>query len=67
MPLDPDVKSKLRDRISTANKANVDEIIAEVEKVRAGLPEDDKDYARAGGWLEDLAMVKGGGVPGKFS
>ncbi len=67
MPLDPDVKSKLRDRISTANKANVDEIIAEVEQVRSGLSEDDKDYARATGWLEDLAMVKGGGVPGKFN
>ena len=67
MPLDPDVKSKIRDRISTANKSNVDEIIAEVEKLRADLPEDDKDYARASGWLEDLALVKGGGVPGKFS
>lgn len=67
MPLDPDVKSKLRDRISTANKSNVDEIIAEVEKVRSGLSEDDKDYARATGWLEDLSMVKGGGVPGKFN
>lgn len=66
MPLDSDVKSKLRDRISTANKSNVDEIIAEVEQVRSGLAEDDKDYARATGWLEDLAVVKGGGVPGKF-
>ncbi len=67
MPLDADVKSKLRDRVSTANKANVDEIIVEVETARAGLAEDDKDHGRLGGWLEDLAMVKGGGVPGKFS
>lgn len=66
MPLDADVKSKLRDRVSTANKANVDEVIAEVEAARAGLAEDDKDHARLGGWLEDLAVVKGGGVPGKF-
>jgi hypothetical protein len=66
MPLDADVKSKLRDRVSTANKANVDEVIAEVEANRATLAEDDKDYARLGGWLEDLAIVKGGGVPGKF-
>lgn len=66
MPLDPDVKSKLRDRVSTANKANVDEVIADVEAARTGLAEDDKDHARLGGWLEDLAVVKGGGVPGKF-
>ncbi len=66
MPLEADVKSKLRDRVSTANKSNVDEITAEVEAARAGLAEDDKDFARLGGWLEDLAMVKGGGVPGKF-
>jgi len=66
MPLDADVKSKLRDRVSTANKSNVDEIIAEVEAARAGLAEDDKDHARLGGWLDDLAMVKSGGVPGKF-
>lgn len=66
MPLDADVKSKLRDRVSTANKANVDDVIAEVEAARAGLPDDDKDNARLGGWLEDLSIVKGGGVPGKF-
>ncbi len=66
MPLEADVKSKLRDRVSTANKSNVDEVIAEVEAARAGLAEDDKDFARLGGWLEDLAVVKGGGVPGKF-
>lgn len=66
MPLDADVKSKLRDRVSTANKTNVDEIIADVETTRAGLAEDDKDHARLGGWLEDLAIVKSGGVPGKF-
>ena len=66
MPLDADVKSKLRDRVSTANKSNVDEVIADVEANRAMLAEDDKDHARLGVWLEDLAVVKGGGVPGKF-
>jgi len=66
MPLDADVKSKLRDRVSTANKANVTDVIAEVEAARAGLAEDDKDHARLGGWLEDLAVIQGGGVPGKF-
>lgn len=66
MPLDADVKSKLRDRVSTANKTNVDEVIADVEAARAGLAEDDKDHARLGGWLEDLSVIKGGGVPGKF-
>lgn len=66
MPLDSDVKSKLRDKVSTANKHNVDDVIAEVEATRAGLDADDKDFARLGGWLEDLAVVKGGGVPGKF-
>jgi hypothetical protein len=66
MPLDSDVKSALRDRVSTANKSNVDDVITAVEEARAGLAEDDKDHARLGGWLEDLAVVKGGGVPGKF-
>lgn len=66
MPLDADVKSKLRDRVSTANKGNVTDVMAEVEAARAGLAEDDKDYARTGGWLEDLGQIAGGGVPGKF-
>jgi hypothetical protein len=66
MPLDPALKSALRDKISTANKANVDSVMAQVEEARATLSEDDKDYARATVWLEDLALVKGGGVPGKF-
>jgi hypothetical protein len=66
MPLDADLKSKLRDRVSTANKSNVDEVVADVEAARGTLAEDDKDFARLGGWLEDLAVVKGGGVPGKF-
>jgi hypothetical protein len=66
MPLDADVKSKLRDRVSTANKSNVDEVMADVEANRATLAEDDKDHARLGVWLEDLAVIKGGGVPGKF-
>jgi hypothetical protein len=66
MPLERSVKSELRDKVSTANKANVDEIIGLVEAARAGLPEDDADYTRLGGWLEDLAVVKGGSVPGRF-
>lgn len=66
MPLDREVKSKLRDKVSLANKGNVDAIAQEVTEVRAGLPEDDKDYARLSGWLDDLSVVKGGGVPGKF-
>ncbi len=66
MPLDSDVKSALRDRVSTANKSNVDDVMAAVEEARAGLDADDKDFARLGGWLEDLGVVKGGGVPGKF-
>ena len=66
MPLDPDVKSRLRDRVSTANKANVADVVAEVTAAREGLAEDDKDYARLGSWLEDLAVIQGGGVPGKY-
>jgi hypothetical protein len=66
VPLDPDVKSRLRDRVSTANKANVADVVAEVTAAREGLAEDDKDYARLGSWLEDLAVIQGGGVPGKF-
>lgn len=66
MPLDSDLKSSVRDKVSLANKANVDEVIALVESTRATLSEDDKDYSRLTGWLEDLATVKGGGVPGKF-
>jgi hypothetical protein len=65
MPLERDVKSSLRDKVSTANKHNVDDIIKLVEDTRAGLPEDDKDYVRLGGWLEDLAVVKGGQVIGR--
>lgn len=67
MPLEQAVKSALREKVSTANKANVDAITDEVSATLATLDADDKDYARVQGWLEDLAMVKGGGVPGKFS
>ncbi|MDX6554232.1 MAG: hypothetical protein QOD86_427 [Miltoncostaeaceae bacterium] len=67
MPLDREVKSVLRDKVSTANKSNVDAVMEQVIEARSGLAEDDKDYARLGGWLEDLEAVKGGGVPGKFS
>ncbi|WP_217913739.1 hypothetical protein [Miltoncostaea marina] len=66
MPLDREVKSRLRDRVSTANKSNVDEIADEVRQHLEGLDADDKDHARLTGWLEDLSVVKGGGVPGKF-
>jgi hypothetical protein len=66
MPLDPDVKSALRDKVSTANKSNVAAIIEEVTAARDGLAEDDKDHARLGGWLEDLQSIVGGGVPGQY-
>ena len=66
MPLDRAVKSELRDKVSTANKSNVDAVMDEVIEARAGLTEDDKDFERLGNWLEDLAAIKGGGVPGKF-
>jgi hypothetical protein len=67
MPLDQALKSSLRDKVSTANKSNVADITAEVEAARATLAEDDKDFIRLGGWLEDLSSVAGGQVPGKFS
>jgi len=65
MPLDRETKSKLRDRVSLANKSNVEEVVAEVEAARAGLAPDDKDYARRGGWLEDLSHIAGGKVIGR--
>ncbi|MBU6363186.1 MAG: hypothetical protein KGQ95_03090 [Acidobacteria bacterium] len=65
MPLDREEKSKLRDMVSLANKSNVDDAIAAVEAARATLPEDDKDYARLTGWLEDLSHVAGGKVIGR--
>ena len=66
MPLDREIKSALRDKVSTANKSNVTDVIKEVEEIRATLEADDKDHARLGGWLEDLQQIAGGGVPGKF-
>ena len=66
MPLEQAQKSALREKVSTANKSNVDAITEEVAATLATLEADDKDYARVQGWLEDLAVVKGGGVPGKF-
>jgi hypothetical protein len=65
MPLEREVKSKLRDRVSLANKTNVEEVAAEVEAARATLEPDDKDYARLSGWLEDLAHVAGGKIIGR--
>ena len=66
MPLEQAQKSVLRDKVSTANKTNVDAVIDEVNAALATLDADDKDHARLQGWLEDLSVVKGGGVPGKF-
>jgi hypothetical protein len=66
MPLEQAQKSALREKVSTANKANVDAVTEEVTAALATLDADDKDHARLEGWLEDLALVKGGGVPGKF-
>jgi len=66
MPLEQAQKSALRDKVSTANKSNVDAVTEEVSSVLATLSPDDKDHARVQGWLEDLATVKAGGVPGKF-
>ena len=65
MPLDREVKSKLRDRVYLADKSNVEEVAAEVEAARATLAPDDKDYERLGGWLEDLQHVAGGKVIGR--
>lgn len=65
MPLDREVKSKLRDRVSLANKTNAEEVIAEVEAARATLEPDDKDYARLTGWIEDVQHVAGGKVIGR--
>lgn len=66
MPLEQAQKSAMREKVSTANKSNVDAITEEVTAALGTLDADDKDYARVQGWLEDLATVKGGGVPGKF-
>ena len=66
MPLEQALKSSLRDRVSTVNKSNVDDVAEQVNAALATLDPDDEDYARLQGWLEDLSMVKGGGVPGKF-
>jgi len=66
MPLEQAHKSALRDKVSTANKANVDAVIDEVNATLTTLDADDKDHARLQGWLEDLSVIKSGGVPGKF-
>ena len=66
MPLEQALKSSLRDRVSTANTSNVDDLADEVNAALSTLGPDDKDYARLQGRLEDLSVVKGGGVPGKF-
>lgn len=66
MPLDQALKSALRDKVSTANKSNVDDVAAQVQEALATLSEDDKDHARLTGWLDDLAVVKGGQVIGRF-
>jgi hypothetical protein len=66
MPLKQARKSTLRDRVSTANKSNVDAVIDEVNEALETLDEDDRDHARLQGWLEDLDVIKDGGVPGRF-
>ncbi len=65
MPLDREVKSKLRNQVSLANKSNLEEVVAEVEAVRATLAPDDKDYVRLGGWLEELAVIADGKIMGR--
>ncbi len=65
MPLDREVKSKLRERVSGALKSNAEEVAVEVEAARATLAPDDKDYVRLGGWLEDLSHIAGGKVIGR--
>ena len=66
MPLEQAQKSALREKVSTANKHNVEAVTDEVTAVLGTLDADDKDYVRVQGWLEDLEMIRGGGVPGKF-
>jgi hypothetical protein len=66
MPLEQALKSSLRDKVSTANKSNVDDVADQVNAALATLDPDDKDHTRLQGWLEDLSVVKNGGVPGKF-
>lgn len=66
MPLEQAQKSALREKVSTANKHNVDAVTDEVTAALGTLDADDKDYVRIQGWLEDLETIKGGGVPGKF-
>ncbi len=65
MPLDREVKSKLRERVSRALKSNAEEVAAEVEAARATLAPDDKDYVRLGVWLEDLSHIAGGKIIGR--
>lgn len=66
MPLEQARKSALRDRVSTANKSNVEAVIGDVTEALGTLDPDDKDHARLQGWLEDLEVIRGGGVPGRF-
>ena len=66
MPLEQAQKSALREKVSTANKHNVDAVTDEVTAALGTLDADDKDYARVQGWLDDLELIRGGGVPGKF-
>jgi hypothetical protein len=65
MPLDRDIKTALRGKVSLANKANVSAVIDEVEKARATLDPSEKDFERLGGWLTDLQAIANGAVMGK--
>jgi hypothetical protein len=57
MPLEQALKSSLRDRVSTANNSNVDDVADQVNAALTTLDPDDKDYAAAG--------VAGGSVHGQ--
>jgi hypothetical protein len=52
--------------VSTANTSNVEAVIGDVTDALETLDPDDRDHARLQGWLEDLEVIKGGGVPGRF-
>ena len=43
MPLEQALKSSLRDKVSTANKSNVDDVADEVNAALSTLDPDDKD------------------------
>ena len=64
MPLEQALKSSLRDRVSTANKSNVDDVADEVNAALSTLDPDEEDHAGLQGWLEDLSVVRTEGCRG---